>query len=69
MSFLALLQAVLTHERAPQTINTFLPYILKFLATYDARQIRYFGTGFSLLLNHVTEGGLFPVRRCRCGRS
>ncbi|KAK0720580.1 hypothetical protein B0H67DRAFT_484140 [Lasiosphaeris hirsuta] len=61
ISYLALLQTLLSRDKAPQTNQPLLSAITTFLMTFDPRQIRYVGTTLSNLLTTVGEGEIFPA--------
>ncbi|KAK5658563.1 hypothetical protein OQA88_1956 [Cercophora sp. LCS_1] len=61
MSYLALLQVILAHEKSPQTNAPLLSSITRFLLAFDDRQIRYVGGAMSTLLTAVGEQDIFPA--------
>ncbi|KAK1754795.1 COP9 signalosome complex subunit 3 [Echria macrotheca] len=61
ISYLALLQAVLSGEKTPQADSSLLSCITKFLLTFDGRQMRYVASALSRLLSLVEEGVIFPA--------
>lgn len=65
MSYLALLQPVLSNVKPLQNNIPLLSSIAKFLLTFDARQVRLVGTAMSNILVAVGEQDIFPVGSLR----
>jgi COP9 signalosome complex subunit 3 len=63
ISHLSLLIAARSANSLPQA--DLLAKISVFLATFDARQIRYAGKSFSVVLDWLVSGTLFPVGSTR----
>jgi COP9 signalosome complex subunit 3 len=59
ISYLGLLTAARTGSSLPSA--ELLAKVSTFLCTFDARQIRYRGKAFSIVLDWLVDGSLFPV--------
>ena len=62
ISYLSLLIATRIANGLPQP--ELLAKVSIFLVSFDARQIRYAGKAFSLVLDWLTSGDMFPVSDC-----
>jgi COP9 signalosome complex subunit 3 len=62
IGYIAILDSIYTGPHSSTENQEFHPYLLRFLADFHPLQVRFVGTPFLSLLEHVARGHIFPPK-------